>query len=122
MGDSYELFKASQIPTDGPQAFVAAFRNIGDGAGTLLVLLTLKNGQYRIWKHGITEGQLKVLKDGSIQVWGAEGDGECVWCPQHYKVTTFEWKDGTPSEIRHYETKHALNPGPISENPIVFGQ
>jgi hypothetical protein len=120
VGDSYELVKAAQIPAANFQAFVAAFRNIGDGAGTLLVLLTAKDGVYKVWKRGVTEGQIKVLKNRSIEMWGAEGDGECVWCPQHYKVTTFAWKDGTLSEIRHYETKHALSPGPISDNPIAI--
>lgn len=120
VGESYALFKAAQIPTVGAQAFATAFRNIGDGAGTLLVLLTAKDGEYKVWKRGITQGQVRVRKGGSIEVWGAEGDGNCVWCPQHYKVTTFDWKDGTLSEVHHYETKHALNPGPISENPIVI--
>jgi len=122
VGESYELFNASQfLSVDNKNVFIAAFRNIGDGAGTLFVLLTERAGRYEVaWREGTNQGRFKVLRSGKIQVWDADGQAQCVWCAQQYNVTTFEWKDGGLSRINRFKTKHAFDPGPISDRPIVI--
>jgi len=121
-GESYELFNASQfLSADNKNVFIVAFRNIGDGAGTLFVLLTERDGRYEVaWKERTTQGRFKVLRSGKIQVWDSDGGGLCVWCVQQYDVTTFEWKDGGLSRINHFKTKDALDPGPIADTPIAI--
>jgi hypothetical protein len=111
-GDNYTLFKASEFEwVNKKKAFLAAFRSIGDGSGTIFVLLTERDHRYvAAWKKETTQGRVEVLRNGQLQVWDADGDGQCVWCPQHYKVSTFEWKDGKPAIVGRYTTSHALDP------------
>ena len=121
-GDNYTLFKASEFEWgDKKKAFIAAFRSIGDGAGTIFVLLNVRDHRYVVaWKKETTQGRFKVLRNGQLQVWDADGEGQCVWCPQHYKVSTFEWKDGSPAVVGRFTTKHALDPVSMSDNPIAI--
>jgi hypothetical protein len=123
-GESYAFFQASefQIP-DNAKAFVAAFRSIGDGAGTVFVLLTGNDGHYQIWKRATVQGRFKVLRSGKIQLWDAgdapEGEPGCVWCPRYYNVGTYGWANRTLSKIGHYRTKHALDPEAVSDQAIL---
>jgi hypothetical protein len=121
-GDNYTLFKAAEFEGgDKKKAFIAAFRSIGDGSGTIFVLLTERDHRYVVaWKKETTQGRFKALRNGQFEVWDADGEGQCVWCPQHYKVSTFEWKDGKPVIVSRYTTKHALDPVSISGDPIVI--
>ena len=123
IGDTYALFSASQFPTpDAGNAFVAAFRNIGNGAGTLFVLVTNTKGRYRvIWQRRTTQGRLNVQQNGQIQLWDANVGDDCTWCPHRYERTTFEWKDKRISKLNHWTTRHALDPGAISARPIIIG-
>ena len=123
-GESYAFFQASefQIP-DNAKAFVAAFRSIGDGSGTVFVLLTGHDGHYEVWKRTTVEGRLRVLRTGKIQLWDAgdapEGEHDCVWCPRYYNVRTYRWANRTLSETGHFRTKHALDPEPVSDQAIL---
>jgi len=121
-GDDYTLFKASEFEWgEKKKAFIAAFRSIGDGSGTIFVLLTERDHRYvAAWKKETTQGRFKALRNGQLQVYDADGEGQCVWCPQHYKVSTFEWKDGRPAIVSRFTTKHALDPVSISDNPIAI--
>lgn len=124
MGDTYALFSSSEFGTiDQRNAFVAAFRNVGDGAGTLFVLLRERDGKYQVaWRKGASQARLKVLPNGKIQLWSSDEGDDCVWCAHHYEVSTLEWRDGILVEISHHETKHALNPYAIAEKPIAIGE
>lgn len=121
IGDTYELFAATQLAlADGKHLFVAAFRNIGNGAGTIFVLLAERKSHYEIaWMEGTIQGRFKLLRTGAIQVWNAE-NYECTWCPHHYDVNSFEWKDGRLAKVGHFRTQDQLDPGPISDRPIVI--
>jgi hypothetical protein len=122
VGDTYALFSAAQFLTrEKSNAFIAAFRNIGSGAGSIFVLVAFKGGSYQVaWQYLAQQAQLKVRRDGRLQLWESSADGECTWCPQHYEVTSFGWKNGTASKIGHSSTKQALNPEAISATPIVI--
>ncbi len=122
IGDAYELFAATEFAVaDGKNLFMTAFRNIGDGAGTIFLLLAERESHYEIaWMDGTTQGRFKLLRSGTMQVWDSAQDGVCVWCPHHYDVHSFEWKSGRLAKIGHFTTEHELDPGPISETPIVI--
>lgn len=119
--ETYELFAATEFAgADRKNLFVTAFRNIGDGSGTIFLLLAARESHYEIaWKDHTTEGRFKLLRTGTIQVWDAE-DYECVWCPHHYDVNSFDWKDGRLAKVSHFRTEQELDPGEISEIPIVI--
>jgi len=121
VGETYALFSAAQFPTrEKANVFLAAFRNIGNGAGTIFVLIAFKGGSYQVgWQRWAQQAQLRVRRDGRLELWESSADGECTWCPQHYEVSTFEWKNGTASKISHSATKQALSPGEISATPII---
>ena len=121
-GPGWVLFKASafQLPR-GKNMFVAAYRNIGDGAATVFVLLAEQGGDYKIfWDKLVAQGRFEVLQDGRMQVWGATKDGACVWCPHIYKVIALEWKDGRVANVGRFETKRLLDPVPIADDPITI--
>jgi hypothetical protein len=122
VGDTYALFSAAQFPTrQKTNGFLAAFRNIGNGVGSMFVLVAYKGGCYQVaWHHWTRQAQLRVRRDGGLQLWESGADGECTWCPQHYEVSTLEWKNGTVSKVGHYTTKQTLNPERISATPILM--
>ncbi len=121
MAKSYALFKSAPIQLPGVgNFFVLTFRNVGDGAGTYLVILSGQNGHYSVvLKQGTTEGRVTILRNGDLQIWSAEDDGSCIWCPQHYEVRTLRWSNGAFTPSGRFHTKHALSPYPVSDNPIV---
>jgi hypothetical protein len=121
-GPGWVLFKASefQLP-QGKNMFVAAYRNIGDGAATVFVLVAEQGGDYKIfWDKLVSQGRFEVLRDGKMQVWGAAKDGACIWCPHVYKVTALEWKDGRVANAGRFETKRRLDPLLLADEAITI--
>jgi len=120
VGDTYEFFLAAQFTTpDKQNAFIAAFRNIGDGSGTLFVLLINRQGQYIVsWHKAASQAQLRVRKDGGYQLWDSDEGDDCVWCAHHYEVSDYIWKNDTLFRRLHHDTKDALDPSQFSETPI----
>jgi hypothetical protein len=107
----------------GKRAFIVAFTNTGDGSGILFGILSEQGQKYEfIWKRETYQGRVKVTGDGKMQVWDADNDGECVWCPEHYKVTNLAWTNNEMQAVSHYTTSRALDPGPISDPPIVISK
>jgi hypothetical protein len=121
-GDTYALVRASQFAaSDQRNVSLAAFRNIGDGAGTLFVLVRERDGKYEVgWRKGASQARLKVLRNGKVQLWASDEGDDCVWCAHHYEVSTLEWRAGNLFEVSHYETENALSPYAIAANPIVI--
>ncbi len=120
VGETYALFQSAQLSL-GPsrKGFIAAFRNIGDGAGTLFVLITESAGNFAVsWQEGAAQAQFQVRQGGAFQLWNANEGDECIWCPHHYDVTNFLWKDDALKRTSHFETKHLLSPYQYSEKPI----
>lgn len=106
---------------DGQHVFLTAFQSIGDGSGTTFALLTVKDGNYRIaWSEETAQGSLKELGGGKFELWNGEGDGSCVWCAEHYTVTTYAWRDGTLHALEHHRTPRAISPYQVSAAAIVL--
>jgi hypothetical protein len=122
IGGTYALFQSAQLSlSPSRNGFIAAFRNIGDGAGTLFVLITENGGKYVVaWQKGATQAQFQVHPGGTFQFWDSHGDGDCVWCPSHYEVTNFAWKNDALAKVSSFATKHALSPYQFSERPILL--
>ena len=119
VGESYALFQSAQLSLGpGQKGFIAAFRNTGDGARTLFVLITEGGGQFAVsWQKWAPEAQFQA-RGGVFQLWEADEDDNCVWCPHHYEVTNYVWKDEALSKISNFSTKQALSPYRFSEKPI----
>lgn len=122
IGDTFALFQSAQLSLSPSQnGFIAAFRNIGDGAGTLFVLITENGEKFKVaWQKGATQAQFQVHAGGTFQLWDSHGDGDCIWCPSHYEVTNFVWKNDTLAKVSSFATKHALSPYQFSEKPILL--
>ena len=121
VGGSYTLFAASQfLSADNQNVFISAYRNIGNGAGTIFLLVAEHDGKYQlVWKSWMTQARFKVLKNGKVRVWNSEIGDACVWCPHQYDINTLEWKDGRLVRVSRYTTIGKLNPD-VSDKPIVI--
>ena len=120
VGETYALFQSAQLSL-GPsrKGFIAAFRNIGDGAGTLFVLVTESEGRFAVsWQEEASEAQFRVTREDAFQLWNADEGDACVWCPHHYEVTNYLWKGEALMKLSHFETKRLFSPYQFSERPI----
>jgi hypothetical protein len=119
--DTLTLSQAAEIPLQTDRrGLLAAFRNIGDGAATVFVLITETNGKYSFaWHDWTSQAQFQIRPRGAFQIWNSMEGDNCVWCAHLYEVTNYQWKNETLVKASHYTTKHALSPYPFSENPIV---
>jgi hypothetical protein len=119
--DNVALSQAAEIPLQTDRkGLLAAFRNIGDGAATIFVLITETNGKYSfVWHIWTSQAQFRIRPKGAFQVLNSNDGDNCVWCTHHYEVTNYLWKNNTLVKLSHYTTKHELSPYQFSENPIV---
>jgi hypothetical protein len=122
VGDTYALFQGAQLNLDvNRMGFIAAFRNIGDGAGTIFVLITGSGEQFAVaWQERASEAQFQVRPGDAFQLWNADEGDDCVWCPHHYEVTNYIWKNEVLRKISSFNTKQALSPYLFSEKPILL--
>ena len=120
--EGYALVQAAEFKLPvGDDAFVTAFENIGDGAGTLFVVISNWQGNYRVsWKKGTTQGRFQVLQSGKVRVWNGLDDSECVWCEEHYTIETLEWQDGAFARLQKVTPGHKYSPYSIHNPAIVF--
>lgn len=122
--EDYTFIQAAETEeADRQHVLITAFQNVGDGSGTLFALLVIKNGAYEVnWKQGTHQGRFKEVDGGKVELWNGEGDGDCVWCDEHYTVTTYIWRDGTFHALTHIETRKALGPYKVSVPAIVLAK
>ena len=125
LGEMYTLFQAAEFHRgDERRAFVAAFRNVGDGSGTVFVVVTESAGHYKVWKKATIQGPFKLPRSGEMEVWQARdspgGEIDCVWCRHYYEVEFLKWVDGTLTRTRSIRTERPLDPNVIADKPIVI--
>jgi hypothetical protein len=112
----------SQEP-DGQHVLIFAFQSLGDGSGTMFALITEKDGNYRIaWTEETEQGSFKEIGSGKVELWNGKGDGSCVWCDEHYTVTTYVWRDGTLHALEHHVAPRAMSPYQVSVVAIVLAK
>lgn len=110
--------------TPQQEALAVAFRNIGDGSGTLLFVLSAVHGKYKVLlKESTFQGRLEVDEQGRIRVWNGELGEECVWCRHRYEIKGYRWT-GTRLVLsgRKLRTRHSLDPQRLAAKPIVIAQ
>jgi hypothetical protein len=117
---NYEFYKFAEFSAPAGNAAAFAFRNIGDGAGTLIAVIVHNADTYSIAYQGrFSQAELKYFEaDKTAEVWASNSDGDCVWCPQHYKVMKLKWSREKLVLISKFDTKHALSPYIFSEQAI----
>lgn len=105
------------------EALAVAFRNIGDGSGTLLFMIALEHAKYRVvLKQSTAQGRLEANDNGEVRVWSAAYDGKCVWCDHSYDITKYEWSGSALIAAGKKNTKRALDPAVIGVRPIIVAQ
>jgi hypothetical protein len=94
----------------------------GDGSGVGFLILAWVDGEYRILFNGHTfEGRLTFLRGPTeFELWNSNDDGECVWCPQHYTVSTYRLQNDAYVKTGSSKPTQAYNPGEISETPVMI--
>jgi hypothetical protein len=92
----------------------------GDGSGIGFLIFAWIDGDYRILFNEHTyEGRLSFLRGPmEFELWDSNNDGECVWCPQHYTVTTYRLQNNTYVMTRSSKPTKAYSPGEVSATPV----
>jgi hypothetical protein len=117
---SWTLFQASSFADTKAKGFVAVFRNIGNGAGSLFIVLTHQEGKYTVaWKARTSQGHLRISKV-RWELWDSEMDGGCTWCAHHYKISKLVWISGKLITKSSSISKRTFDPGSISNPAIEF--
>jgi hypothetical protein len=117
---SWTLFQASSFDDTNTKGFIAVFRNIGNGAGSLFIAVTHQEGKYIVaWKARTSQGHLRISK-GSWELWDSEMDGGCTWCAHHYKISKLVWISGKLISKSSAISKRTFDPESISNPAIEF--
>lgn len=85
-----------------------AYRNAGDGAGSLFVALACVENRWSIaMVRRVSQGQLAVSPDArNLQLWSAisQDDAECTWCPHRYEMEVLRF-DGVSGQYERSESR-----------------
>jgi hypothetical protein len=102
------------------KAVALAFSRAFDGTGSVFLIVMWQSGTFKIafTAHG-NQGQLVIGQD-KLSLWTSNGDGECVWCGQHYTVTHFTWRNERFIKIATSKPKKSFDPSVISGQPLNF--
>lgn len=118
-GGFARYMSACQFDTAAHQKAVAlAFSSAFDGSGSAFAVIMWHSGDYRVVSslHGM-QGQL-VLRRGGLALWTSNGQGECVWCAQHYKIRHYVWRRGTYVRTGVTKLKRLYDPTVVSGTPL----
>jgi len=98
---------------------VLAFRSVGDGSGSLFLVVSPDQQEYRIVLRRTTDqARLRIDAEGILEFWDANEGDECVWCDHHYKVLAYKW-DGLHFARKRMATScRKINPDAITDEPI----
>jgi hypothetical protein len=48
------------------------------------------------------------------------GNYECVWCPHHYRITEYLWRDGRYVKAGTRRTARAYDPAEVSQTSLTI--
>lgn len=118
-GENYTAAAAAPFMLAEHPAVAVAFRNVGDGSGTIFTIFAKLDRDYeRVLVRRVSEGQLR-LKSENLELWSAAiEDNECTWCPHHYRITTFSLKGNTMVEVTNQQTKKKVSPSHFAGDPL----
>ncbi len=102
-------------------AVAATYSSAGDHTGSYFLLIGADHGTYKIeFQKAAAQGRMCVFPGANprIQVWSSLGDGECVWCAQHYQIAEYEWRNGAFAQIKTHRPKRKFDPNAIQAEPV----
>ncbi len=108
--------------TKNRNVIAIALQVSGDGSGIGFLIFACIDGDYRIlFNENTYEGRLTFLQgSGEFELWDSNDDGECVWCPQHYTITTYQLQNDSYVMTRSSKPGKAFNPEGISATPVTI--
>jgi hypothetical protein len=98
-----------------------AFTTGFDGAATVFAVVIWKSDSYSIVFNPLVGQGRMVLSLGKLVLWGSDGTGECVWCKQHYNVTSYRWRGGTYIKTSSTKSLKMFDPAEVSSTPLTIG-
>jgi len=120
----YAVFKLQE----NREAFAVCVTNQGDGSQSdFLIVAWTRSGYQAVFKDfGQAQSQIRIRPStpASIELWSPAGyppgSSRCVWCPQIYEVTTYQWQHERFEKFgRSWRTKLPVNPATMARQPFV---
>ncbi len=97
-----------------------AFTTGFDGATSAFAVVIWKASGYSVvFNPLVSEGRM-LLGSGRLAVWGSDGNGECVWCKQHYTITNYRWKGGSYVKTSSRTLPKMFDPAEVSGTPLII--
>jgi hypothetical protein len=120
-GDYALLSYCKVTDTKSVNVIAVALRMSVDGSGIGFLVFGWIDGDYRILFNEHTfEGRLTFFHGPTeFELWKSNNDGECVWCPQHYTVTTYRLQNDTYVMTKISKPAKAYSPGEVSATPVT---
>ena len=114
------FLEAGEVPLSGEKFGIAlAFRSLGDGAGSLFLVISPEQVKYRIvLRKLIDQGRLRADQDANLEFWDAGDEGECIWCPHRYKILAYKWDGAHFTQVRKTTTCRKLSPDVMTDKPV----
>ena len=105
-------------------AVAFAFRALGDGAGSLYLVLSSSHGKYQIlMNREAGQARLRVLDaDGNLEIWEATYGDECVWCRHRYMIARYRWNGSSLIRVSKRLSRGKPRPAVIAGRPLVIAQ
>jgi hypothetical protein len=105
-------------------AVAFAFRALGDGAGSMYLVLSSSHGKYQVlMNHEAGQARLRVLDgDGNLEIWEATYGDECVWCRHRYMIARYRWNGSSLVRASRRLSRGKPRPAVIAGRPLVMPQ
>jgi hypothetical protein len=117
------LVAAAEFSLGGQEhAFALSLIRDGDGSGSLLAVMGMKQDHYTILlKAEGAQGRLVAQPNGLLQVWFASSDchDSCTWCMKKYEVTRYWWDGKAFVQKGKLRTRKCYWPNEIIAQSIV---
>jgi hypothetical protein len=99
---------------------VFAFRLAADGSGTFFVFVGRGPSGYGVTAtlQGL-QAQLRFESNDQLELWSANGQAPCVWCPKPYRVTKLGWSDGKLRDLSPATDEGEYRPEQFVGEPFV---
>lgn len=98
---------------------VLAFRSVGDGAGSLFLVMSPEGGKYQtVLKKLTAQGRLRADQDTNLELWDADERAECIWCPHPYNIVAYRWDRSHFSQLRKTTSCRKLSPDAMTDKPV----
>lgn len=133
-GGGFERYLSSCEFNLGPneKAFAIVLSSGYDGAASAFSIIRWQSGKYRVVFNRVVGPGRMEFGVGKFELWSVIwgkvmdpksddfGNYECVWCPHHYLVTEYLWRDGKYIKADSRRTKGAYDATEISGTSLLI--